>query len=508
MFISRSGTSLDAVYAVDKQGRPEAAAQSSPHGIALSDAQKQMISNSKFFEAGASMSLLSQPGRIGEVFDEHGAQLATLLRQGLSEESAAGGLAVYYKGREQPLRDVLQATIEPLAAQTDQIGRQMKSGQALQPWLLETLETPLKRRAGGSGEHSHVDLLTKIRASSSFGSTICQLMSPSEDDKQPGLYALHKEANMAACMALLGEAGFGTQADEFANRCKEFSRKTRTPAFDNPLSRARSERMPMVEVDGELRPVKGVYEDASKLKMGFGLVVQNTVDPQSVEQMALRTALGDRNQNLNAIPRQGAPIADLSRPFTMSEADMENVPQSYSQQGLTGMLEQFSMLHGVGINRWQPFGTFAMESNLKGLPSAGAQSGSTCDVLLALNTLSPERIYGSEKALDAGLGIAAFMNFGGYHTFAETFPIAESVAANRPYVPTNLAATNQVDLYQRIETAAQRASPQAAKQLAQFRQSHAQVLEELRQQQPDLQQSLGSGVDFYGTAQQIADWRK
>ena len=110
--------------------------------------------------------------------------------------------------------------------------------------------------------------------------------------------------------------------------------------------------------------------------------------------------------------------------------------------------------------------------------------------------------------LAAGLGIAAFMNFGGYHTFAETFPIAEAVAANRPYVPTNLAATNQMDLYQRIETAAQTASPQGAKQLGQFRRSHAQVLEGLRHNQPDGQQALGAGVDFYATAQQIADWRK
>ncbi|WP_307987874.1 hypothetical protein [uncultured Pseudomonas sp.] len=509
MFISRSGKSLDAVYGIDSQGKPDAVAQSSPHGVALTDVQRQMITNSKFFEAGASMALLNQPGRIGEVFDQHAAQLATVLRQGLSEQSVAGGLAVHYKGREQPLRDVLQATIEPLAAQSDQIGRQMKPGQALQPWLINTLQTPLAGCTEGFDKQNHVDLLTKIRASSAFGSTMCQLMAPVEDESQPGLYAQHKQANTAACVALLREAGLDAQADQFADRFKEFSSKTRTPAFDNPLSRARSERMPMVEVGGELRPVKGVYEDAAKLKMGFGLVVQNTVDPHSTEQAALRKALGDRNQNLNAIPRQGAPIADLTRPFTMSEAEMENVPPAYSQQGLTGMLEHFSMLHGVGINRWQPFGTFAMESNLKGLPSAGAQSGSTCDVLLALNTLNPDRIYGNEHmVLAAGLGIAAFMNFGGYHTFAETFPIAEAVAANRPYVPTNLAATNQMDLYQRIETAAQTASPQGAKQLGQFRRSHAQVLEGLRHNQPDGQQALGAGVDFYATAQQIADWRK
>lgn len=178
MFISRSGTSLDAVYGIDSQGKPDAVAQSSPHGVALTDVQRQMITNSKFFEAGASMALLNQPGRIGEVFDQHAAQLATVLRQGLSEQSVAGGLAVHYKGREQPLRDVLQATIEPLAAQSDQIGRQMKPGQALQPWLINTLQTPLAGCTEGFDKQNHVDLLTKIRASSAFGSTMCQLMAP------------------------------------------------------------------------------------------------------------------------------------------------------------------------------------------------------------------------------------------------------------------------------------------------------------------------------------------
>lgn len=186
---------------------------------------------------------------------------------------------------------------------------------------------------------------------------------------------------------------------------------------------------------------------------------------------------------------------------------MENVPEAYTQLGLTEMLAQYAMLHGTGINRWQVFGTFALETNLRGRPSAGAQSGSTCDILLALNTLTPESIYGNaELALPAGLGIAAFMNFGGYHTFAETFPIAEAAAANSPYVASNLTAVNQPDLYQRMEKVAERYSPQGSEQFAHFRQSHVQVLERLRQQHPDLE-SPAFGVEFHASAQQIADWR-
>lgn len=506
MYISKSGTSLNAIYNVDSKGRPETLARSSVQGVALSEGKKQAVSNSKFFEAGASMSLLKHPGKVGDIFDQHALQLARLLEHGLSEQSPAGGLPVYFKGRNQSLRDVLLEAIEPLSTRSDQIGRQMNTDQELQPWLLNTLNSPLQGQSGVAREQNHVEFLTKIRALSAFGDTVWRLMNPVDDPRKPELYTKRKEANAEVCMALLRDAGFTDQADTFIGRFKEFSTKTRTPCFDNPLSRARSERMPMVQVGGQLQLVNGKYEDASKFGLGFGQVVQNTFNPESSEQVALRTALGERNENINAITRQGAPIVDLTRPFTMSELDMENVPQAYSQQGFNGMLEQFSMLHGNGINRWQPFGTFTLESNQLGLPSAGGPSGGVCDILLALNTLNAKPIYGDPQlVLPAGLGIAAFMNFGGYHTFAETFPIAEAVAANRPYVPTNLAATNQKDLYKRIEDAAYGASDQGSRQIACFRQIHNQVQEQLRHQHPDLQ-SPGFEIDVFGTDKQIADW--
>lgn len=507
MFLSKTGSSLNAIYGMNLQGKPERVAKSNPQGVTLSDAQKQAISNGRFFEAGASMSLLSQPGKAGDLFDQHASSLGTLLRHGLSEQSQAGRIPVYFNGKEQHLGDVLRGSINPLSIDSDQIGRQMSPDQALHIWLLDILSTPFQGRLDGSGKQSHAELLTKIRTLSAFGDAIWRLMNPVENDKQPELYAQQKETNTVACTALLREAGFEAQADDFIGRFKEFSAKTRTPTFDRPLSRARSERMPMLDVGGTLKPVNGVYEDAAKFGLGFGQIVQNTADPASAEQAALRAALGDRNQNINAIAREGAPISDLNRPFTMSENDMENMPEAYAQLGISEMLDQYAMLHGTGINRWQLFGTFAMESNLQGLPSAGAQSGGACDILLALNTLNPERMYGnSELALSAGLGIAAFMNFGGYHTFAETFPIAESVAANRPYVPSNLTAVNQPDLYQRMEKAAEFCSPQGSEQFAQFRQIHGQILETLRQHHPDVE-SLVPDVEFHATAQQIVGWR-
>ncbi|UXP26110.1 MULTISPECIES: hypothetical protein [unclassified Enterobacter] len=69
MFVSRTGSTLNAIFGMNEQGKPEATSMSDPQGVTLSDAQKLAVKNSKFFEAGASMSLLDQPGKMGHVFD-------------------------------------------------------------------------------------------------------------------------------------------------------------------------------------------------------------------------------------------------------------------------------------------------------------------------------------------------------------------------------------------------------------------------------------------------------
>lgn len=509
MFIEKAGSSLTAIYGMDSQGRPAAVPMTSAYGVKLSEAQTQAISNSKFFEAGASMSLLDEPGKVGDVFDDQASKLANLLECGLREQSKAGDMPVYFLGRRQPLRDVLVASVMmPLSSSTDQIGRQGESDVPLQTWLLYTLSTSLRGQPDGSGKQGFSEFLTKVRTLGAFGGTLWNLMHPQEDPQQPQLYSQHKAHNTAACIALLREAGFDVQADRFVAQFNEFSVKTHAPAFDDPVTRARSERMPMVVMEGKLRPVAGLYEDGGKFGLGFGQVVQNTVDPRSTEQSALRKALGPDNENINAIRRDGAPIEDVSRPFTMSEMDIKNVPEPYAKLDIVKMLEEHKVVHGTGINRWQVYGSFAMESNLQGRPSGGSQSGSTCNTLLALNTLSPEGIYGNpDLARPAGLGIAAFMNFGAYHTFAETYPIAEAAAVNRPYIPTNTSVARQADLYQKMEAVTQRYSPQACGKFAEFRQSHGQVLEGLRQQHPDLGFYVPAHAEIHGTAQQIKQWR-
>ena len=83
---------------------------------------------------------------------------------------------------------------------------------------------------------------------------------------------------------------------------KEFSQKTRTKVFDDSLTRARSERMPMIR--DEKRRIKSCgwkYEDAAKYGLGFGQVVQKVNDENSLEQHKLLDALNG-NKNIKWYP--------------------------------------------------------------------------------------------------------------------------------------------------------------------------------------------------------------
>lgn len=108
MFVSRLGSTLNAIFGMNEQGKSEATSRSDPQGITLSDTQKLAVKNSKFFEAGASMSLLEQPGKMGHVFDQHAKPLAGLSRHILDGQSEAANHTVHFQGR-QSTRVSLQA---------------------------------------------------------------------------------------------------------------------------------------------------------------------------------------------------------------------------------------------------------------------------------------------------------------------------------------------------------------------------------------------------------------
>lgn len=394
---------------------------SSPAGVNTNGKTNDLIFHNKIMEAFISINILNEPGEIGIYLDQYTIKLSELIHK-LTFDNELGSLPVVFNGSNKTLREVFQATtFNPLSASSDQIGRMPESSSDdVADWLYKELNAITK-------SYNFKRVLTKVKAISSFGTTIWQLL------------ATGNLVNIESLQRLFNESELGNSS-KINDSFSQFRRKTRSSLFDDPITRARSERMPMLNGS----PVKGVYSDAAMHGLGFGQVVQASNNATENEQLKkLLAGSGTANSQINAIPRHNAPIGDLSRPYMLSEKQFSELPEVYGLFNIKNKIDEQRFHHGVGINRWQAYGSYGTQANLAGFPSAGAQSGGTTDVMLALHMLSGGSIYSQKnsRAVEAiTLAVAAFMNFGGYHTFSEVYPVGMSVARNEVMNPAITAS--------------------------------------------------------------------
>jgi hypothetical protein len=352
------------------------------------------------FEVGAALCILDQPGRAGEVMDSYALQLADFIQQ-VYTNPGIGGQTVLYRGEEITLRDLVNARIlQELSPTSDQLGRCLDPSKKEEwfkgegkDWLLARL-----RVSTHSEGYEYTNMLTKIRAISAFGTIMRELVP----------------ANAATLAPL-----FGQSEDILQERCKRMLTQIRHEKFDDPVTRARSERR----------------------------------------------------------PRQEQVIENLTRPGILTEYAAQHIPSSFKEVGLPELLESKVYHHGTGINRWQLKGTYPRESWAHEMPVAGAHSGGTVDTLFGLDCMSKNSIFGNaEIAIPAGLLISSFMNFGGYHSFVESFPIAQAVAEDREFVVHVDADTKRTLYRDFLATTASYAGEIAGKQAMKYHDAYKESL--------------------------------
>jgi hypothetical protein len=180
------------------------------------------------------------------------------------------------------------------------------------------------------------------------------------------------------------------------------------------------------------------------------------------------------------MPRVGQGIHDLSRLGLFSESSLPLIPHGFIRAGLLKQLANHRYIHGSGLNRWQLTGTYAIQSWDNNMPAAGCQSTQSASVFLAVNCLSAHSIMGHSDALKLGLLVSAFMNAGGYHSFIETFPIAQAIANNSVF-STNITPLQQKTLYQHMATVVQHYADETANtQVKAYLQVYLTILKTIR----------------------------
>ena len=290
------------------------------------------------FEIGAALSILESPGYAGHIMDGFAGNLSQSLNAIYHTE--LGDTEVLHNGTVKTLREVFdQKLLKEVRPSSDQIGRCTSSdleedwyaGEGLN-WLQGELNMP-----SDDPRYSQNNMLTKVRMISAFGTVMRELI-PVEGNEKALSYALGKDFEV------------------LQQRYDGIVKTLRHKDFDNPVTRARSERPPIIDgVSVGTRPL----QDASSLNIGFGRVYGPESFRDDPDLLERYNQTEDAKGGRQGLEREGQPINDSSRPGVVSEYGLERMSQDFKEGGLPSLLKSKAFDHGTGVNRWQVNGTYA-----------------------------------------------------------------------------------------------------------------------------------------------------
>lgn len=434
----------------------------------LTDAMYNFVPGSSF-EIGVSLSILDHPGEAGLIIDNYATQLESIIHRVLTTELGNREIKLTPASTPIKLKDYFNNKIlKELIPTSDQIGRCFNRSKT-QEWLNGAGREWLCREllcSSGAVDYTYKNMLTKIRSISAFGTILRELMPNCQDT--------------AAVLLKKDES-------ELHTRNTEINMKIRHAQFDNPTTRARTEKIPLVggKALTTYPEVSASLTEAAPKGLGFGKVWHD-------EEMKSQNASGqkiieeyrelEKTYGRQGMQRMDQDIADPSRPGLLGESSVRMMSEVFKEAGLPEQLKIHRYEHGSGLNRWKIHGSYPRDAYDQNLPAAGAHSGGTSDIFLAMNCMDDQSIFGQERALSAGILISSFMNFGGYHSFAETFPIAESVASNSSFEVT-VTATQRKNLYNNMLQVVKSHAPEAYPQAALYHHAYVMAKKEFTQPQ-------------------------
>ncbi len=433
------------------------------------------------FEIGAALAILDNPGHAGVLVDEHARRFSAIMDAIYQTDVGNREMVVDAKTPEVKItlkKYFDKKILSELSPGSDQIGR-CQDMSLKDRWLQGAGSKWLSQQvriSSESPEYKYTNMLTKMRTLSAAGSVLSELID--------------KDTEIA-------EALLGKDRITLNKRKSQIKKQIKHADFDNPVTRARTEKTPLVEGQA-LTSFTGVNVktvEATDLPRGLGfgkvwhergmtvLPIKATQTPQEQEDaerarmdvVAKYTLLEKTSGGRQGVPRVGQDIKDFERPGLLGESSQDLIPEEFLASGLIDQLRNHRFEHGSGLNRWQLTGRYPRESWEQSMPAAGAHSGGTVNIFSAINCLGDDSIFGKPEALHVGLLATSFMNFGGYHSVVETFPIAQAIAADSTFAVH--VGAEQRGLYSDIrDIVAKNGDPHATNIVDRYLNAYAQCL--------------------------------
>ncbi|MCX6990945.1 MAG: hypothetical protein NTX49_07795 [Chlamydiae bacterium] len=386
---------------------------------------------------------------------------------------------VHYKGKDVKIMDVLQKAILANMNPGNPKGKFLGRYRGAEAWSvtpidnLNTIINVLKKT-----EYSRDEMLLKILALSEFGEMLTDLL--------PAIPVAHKDsldlelstkpeiaANRALLVGILG-------GQDFSERLLDAQYLGRNVHFDT--ERHREQRFPTAvncnfHVD-QTAAVKGIIvgdkfipleHDLSLVPKKEGSEVQiysgRTFDAggtiicrgslneedygrlaETVEGMSQLDIITKALEGISS--REDKPMPNTYRAGIFT-GDLDNLPLSFA--GLAELIRANPYEHVSGIDNWiLPDQGLSHKNRSSDLPTAGAHSGTTSDIMIACESLLNREVTPSE-AQELRVMIHAYMIFGACHTMAEIYPVVGSYIGDRvPFLPAAqdpLHASALYDIY-------------------------------------------------------------
>ncbi len=392
------------------------------------------------FEIGASLAVLDDPGSAGVLMDDYAQKIIILMDKVYNTSLGNQSFRLNPNEPFQTFKEYFDKKIlKELCPTSDQIGRCLKAGicsdQTTCPewyagagttWLFNELNT-------ASQKNNYKNMLTKIRTLSAVGTVLRELMP----------HHRHIVAHLV-----------GSDNATVLQRNHEMTTNIRHEKFDHQETRARIEKIPLLGEKSlnKMDNISAKTMNAAELGLGFGKVWHSKAivsdDPLRASEVAAQYNALEAKYGRQGMPRLGQDIKNQDLPGLLGDSSKALIPPVFDKLKLNDQLESHLFPHGSGLNRWQLTGSYARESWNQSMPAAGSHSGGTSDIFLAVNCLGKQSIFGDNNAEKIGLLCSSFMNFGGYHSFVETFPIAQAVSKNKPFVVS--VSAKQKTLYRDV----------------------------------------------------------
>lgn len=410
------------------------------------------------FETGVSLAILDSPGAVGDVLNDKARALHRVLAS-IYNDGKFSDLALGLAGQTYSWRQLFDSKmLKKVAPDGDEIGR-CAAMELNESWMTGAkpsgwtwVESVLQRDGNVPGDGQWRNTLTQIWLLSSFGTLLYDLLTDADAGAQ--------NRQFIARLMGMNEGAVQTLHDEMM-------RSLRHAAFDSPETRDRWERRPMVRDENGVDLTTGAKRvDGRTHNAGTGRVY--AAPSFATQAGSTRHEAQVRAMGRMAMARVHEPIRQMGRPGVLTDDGYARMPEPFRAR-LIPALASHELTHGNAINRWIVMGSYGRQSRDAGMPVACAHSASAFETLYALTYLEGESLSGKRDMVEAAaLGIASFMNFGGYHTFVEVLPLSFALADGETF-SVNVKTNARQQLYGRVAAAVERLCPDIRETFSAYR---------------------------------------